>query len=116
MDLSEIKNLPKTDHTPAVLDEPAKLLLKAADLIEKHGLWCGGYEGGRCILTGLIDAEGRTTSLGRHGNTAFERVTQALGVKGRLDESGEVYNWNDRHSKEAVVAKLRAVALSGGRD
>lgn len=112
MDESVAKHL----EQPAQLDEPAKRLLRAADLIEGSGLWCGrGYSGGYCILTALIAADGRRSVLGPEGDTAFYRVMAAIGITRERVDGGcrQLYDWNDAHSKDEVVAKLRAAALGG---
>jgi hypothetical protein len=107
MDHSEVKHLPKVDYTPAELDNVSRLLLKAAGLIEQHGLWCGGDAPGRCVLGAIVEAEGHSSVLGKTGREAFGRVQNAIGVK----SSSAVFKWNDANNKDGVVAKLRAVAL-----
>ena len=117
MDLSETKNLPKNDYTPAGLDGPSKLLLRAASLIERDG-WCQNTltsPDGRMCLIGAVhyanvgrkiyqDAEDGVvwTDL---STEAITRVDRALKMSAHL--------WNDDagRTKEEVVSKLRAVAL-----
>lgn len=105
MDHSEVKHLPKVDHTPDDLDEASKLLLKAADLLEIPGVWGQGsfsekrVIGSHCAMTAI-------RSLSKHYE-AEQRFARAFG--GVLN----VYEWNDTEgrTKEEVIAKLRAVAL-----
>jgi hypothetical protein len=105
MDLSEVKHLPKVDHTPAELDEASKLLLKAAVLIEEHGLWQGDPRkavGGICAIL----------AIPRDSPAAYdaqERLIKAVGGTRIV----HVFEWNDAPERTAaeVCAKLRAVAL-----
>ena len=112
MDQSEVKNLlPKVDHTPAVLDEPAQMLLKAADVIEKYGhakSTLGHISVGFCINGALnFAATGTSTNQTTAGNSAKMRMMASLG--------GDQISWNNAPERTAdeVVAKLRAVALGG---
>jgi len=53
MDHSEVKHLPKVDHTPAELDEASGLLLRTAAYLEEHGHCRGSAldeRGGRCVI------------------------------------------------------------------
>lgn len=104
MDLSEVEKL-----EPAVLDEPARLLLGMADAIEKHGLSCGGMvdrEGRLC----LVKHASKLSGQGRSYFTALTRFGESLG-----DFNGGIGLWSDsmgRTGRSAeVVAKLRSVAL-----
>ena len=119
MDQSEVKNLmPKVDHTPAVLDEAAKLHMRAADLIEEKGWMQGGYGSGPfCVRSALYQAglergywlpnESKVLPPLRK---AFALLDAAVAPSGM----GSLC-WNDApgRTKEEVVAKLRAVALGG---
>lgn len=105
MDLSETKNLSVTE-----LDEPAKLMLDTADLIERRG-WCQNHyqsEDGRLCILGAMKTIER---ISMHGTTrvitaACERLARHLPT--------HAWVWQDQAgcTKEEVVAKLRAVALS----
>lgn len=110
MDHSEVKHLPKVDHTPAEFDEASRLLLKAAAEIEKRG-WCQealvNGAGNVCILGALnvVDSGSATVSPDNAAQTeAYLRL---------IDSIGCVSGWNNRfgRTKDEVVAKLRAVAL-----
>lgn len=111
MDLSEVKHLPKVDHTPAKLDAPSKLLLKAAALIEKHGhcqTGSGQDEDGRmCVLVAIARIPGKE---GAH-NTAVDRLTAAVPHVRPRGCLHQVALWSDRTPTAEVLAKLRAVAL-----
>src|SRR5437867_3333049 len=112
MDHSEVKHLPKVDHTPAELDDASKLLLAAAAIIERQG-WCqcfiGTFGGQLCIEGALNVARGREPIAMLEGNEvtleALLRVNKAVGAS--------AFHWNDTpgRTKDEVVAKLRAVAL-----
>ena len=107
MDHSEVKHLPKVDHSPADLDATAKTILMAASLIEERG-WCQGEysrNGRLCMLGAIRVAEGSDDDA----SGAVARLRASMNVK-------FPHEWNDdpKRTKEEVVAKLRAVALSGG--
>lgn len=122
----EINNLPKIDHTPANLDEQSRILLRAADLLEKHGLakHCQrDSEGRMCMAGAIIVAAGGTPE------TFYSWTGDALGscypsraaweaamrvIKGLPGCTYGPANWNNapERTKDEVVAKLRAVALS----
>lgn len=111
MNMSETKNL-RVTHEPAVLDEPSKLLLKAAALIERVG-WCQNSlrskDGAVCMEGALATALGGSTKYnlldGGIGEQTWKRLQRNLGTSPWL--------WNDQKSntQDEVVAKLRAVAL-----
>jgi hypothetical protein len=107
MDHSEVKHLPKVDHTPAELDAASKLLLKAADYVEKNG-WCQhelqSGDGRVCIVGALSAVADEIFLVGTH-SAAWTRLQKALNKMAGT--------WNDTQgrTKEEVVAKLRAVAL-----
>lgn len=96
------------------LDDASRLLLKAAELIEERG-WCQRQQedakGRLCILGALHYAEGGSpmTPFGAVAYNARNRLMDVLGIwmLGR--------DWNDKPGRTAaeVIAKLRAVALSG---
>lgn len=105
MDHSETKSLLKTDYTPAVLDEASKLLLKAAVYLEEIG-WCQntfGYEGPRCAIGVLITMNHSNDHIYQ---TARDRLRAIVGK--------DIMSWNDTpgRTKEEVIAKIRAAALS----
>ncbi len=117
MDHSEIKHLPKTDHTPAKLDDASKLLLKAASAIETYGHVKGdlGHPSkGFCFLGALTFAEHGSADAIINGkgwnksmSAAQQRFCRNLGGQSEVD-------WNNapHRTKDEVVAKMRAVALS----
>lgn len=120
---SEVKHLPKVDHQFAEMDAPAKVLLKAAALIEDRGLakhiQCDA-EGKLCIYGALVLADGgipysigsRFESTGIFaGSTpaameAVRRVEKDLGTN-----DASIWNNAEERTQADVVAKLRAVAL-----
>lgn len=105
-------------------DEVCKTLRRAADVIRKNGLWCGGYgEGGV--------ASGTTPS--RCAGLAIADSTEYISVNAVLDEFARhigvhgcpgIYAWNDargRTSAEVISAlegaadsRARALAARGG--
>ncbi|HEX8106741.1 MAG TPA: hypothetical protein VF516_03385 [Kofleriaceae bacterium] len=103
MDHSEVKHLPKVDHTPAVLDDASKLLLKMADVIETRG---------HCQHL-AEDSKGRVCIVGATNYTGtikgwcevIDRMERAMGQR--------FIEWNNTpgRTKEEVVAKLRAIAF-----
>lgn len=110
MDHSEVKHFPKVDHQPAELDRVSRLLLKAADIMEVGGHCKGMAQDGaaHCLSGAVSQAAFGFGSWGLwHGhNEAFERVRASI---------EDPISWNDdpARTKDEVVAKLRAVALSG---
>lgn len=113
MDHSEVKHLPKVDHTPAELDAASKILLKAAAVIEERGL----AKGERCNAKGAMCVHG-AIAFAAHGDPhAWEQDDGRLAVT-RMVEAvdpgcGGAAQWNNarERTKDEVVAKLRAVAL-----
>lgn len=86
------------------LDETSQILMDAAALIEKHGFWKNGSGmNGRCAMLAIADS-----ARGRSHTEARLRFTKAIDGSDIRD----IYSWNDAHSKDEVVAKLRAVAFS----
>jgi hypothetical protein len=120
MDLSETKNLPKVDHTPAELDEPAKLLLKAANWMEKYGK-CEGIRvdsKGRVCVLGAIDRAGGFHPYGDMDplwKKAVERLASAIPPAPNHAHSPTInaawWNNDPKRPGAEIVAKLRAVAL-----
>ena len=116
MDHSEVKHLPKVDHTPADLDEPARLLLRAAALLEERG-WCQNIQedgqGRMCALGAINNAEGagatnRGLPFTKAGREANARLCKAVGT----DFFGPaMWNNHPQRTQAEVVSKLRAVAL-----
>lgn len=115
MDHSEVKHLPKTDHTPAELDEASLLLLKTAGVIEERG-WCqnsyGDKQGRLCILGAMrvalkLPLRDFCGAIPPAGDEAMDRLSRHIGNR--------PHKWNDAQGRTQaeVVAKLRAVALSG---
>lgn len=120
MDHSEVKHLPKVDHTPAELDEPSKLLLRAASLIETHG-WCQynvcDERGRMCVNGALLKAytgspdwpdDQSVASNSYPPAIASRRLAMAVGV---LANHASVWNNEDARTKDEVISKLRAAAL-----
>lgn len=94
-----------------VLDEPARLLLRAAELIEERGLCQGSFgstPGPLCFQGAILYAKtGREYGpLSDKMSIAYQRMYDALGT--------DPTNWNDSpgRTQAEVVAKLREVALS----
>lgn len=98
------------------LDDASKVLLKAADMIERNG-WCQGAayldfvkgsKGPMCMY-GAIWAANDDDPTGK-----FEALKAA---EGRVNEACGTFmaKWNDKsgRTKDEVLAKLRAVALGG---
>lgn len=93
------------------LDDASKLLLKAAALIESKGLCKGQYtERDRYCVFGALDASaGFFPGDGVFAScSALDEAILRFG-----DAVGSIAGWNDDHTKEEVVAKLRSVALGG---
>lgn len=97
------------------MDEAAKLLLKAAAVIEENGHAQNDYEvhGRFCAVGAICKAagsvyEGRRTPEATAGIQRLREAVERAGLAGILD-------WNDYpgRTKDEVVAKLRAVALGG---
>jgi hypothetical protein len=103
------------------LDEVSKLLLKAADYIERNG-WCQGVlrVGSRACIAGALEAVSPNLRLGAFDfdskkylfqfvvyRDAWKRLELATGLT--------VGNWNDKPGRtaEEVIGKLREVALEG---
>lgn len=107
MDHSEVKHLPRVDHTPAELDEVSRRLLRAAKKIEQSGWYDGKKKGGYCAWAAIVCAEEERVAPDDIGKMAGERLVKSLG----FNDISSVFPWNDRVGKDAVLAKLRAVAL-----
>jgi len=125
MDHSEVKHLPKVDHAPAELDEPAKLLMAAADVLENGG-HCKAilyYGDTHCVNGAILRASGWLPSYNWPSvkselcaNEALQRLRVGLGLlrcEERRDSWRDTAAWNNRpeRTQAEVVAKLRAVAL-----
>jgi hypothetical protein len=104
---------PKVDHTPAVLDDASKVLLRAAELLEQRGHCKGAAvsDGAYCLSGAISIAALDNKRFGSWGlwhghDAAMKRVRKAL---------QDPIAWNDAPERTAdeVVAKLRAVALRG---
>lgn len=105
-------------ESPAQLDEPARLLLRAAELIERHGHARGVTRdelGGLCILGAINIASGKVHDsfnwIGKYddpANGAWSRICLETGCRDACD-------WNNapERTQAEVVAKLRAVAFGG---
>lgn len=112
MDLSETKQL-----QPVELDGPAKLLLKAAAVIERDG-WCQNdiqtFDGRVCLAGAVKRAAGvplHNFVWDEESEEAMDRMNRQALQEGFVDAP----RWNDMigRTKEEVVAKLCAVALAG---
>lgn len=114
MDHSEVKHLPKVDHTPAKLAEWQRLLLTGASLIEIRGHNKGSFEarGKLCFRGSLhVASSGKSDHGGPGCDEASARFLQALHKRG-LGQGGWLM-WNDEPSRTSaeVVSLMRAVAL-----
>ena len=89
------------------LDEAGKILISAADHIEKHGWWCkkhGANKGIKaCLMTSIWFSSNSNEAI-----KAADRVTHYLGFKNRA----EAVQWNDapERTKKQVVSALREAA------
>lgn len=126
MDHSEVKYLPKVDHTPATLDEASRVLLKAADVMEQYDFAQHSREvpwntptGKHCVL-GAIDRASGHEPLDADAfkkpvwHEAVRRLAAVLPRNGYDSDAGHCANWNNAQEriKDEVIAKLRAVAFS----
>lgn len=117
MDHSEVKHLPKVDHTPAEMSEESQLLLKAASIVEQKGhtknQLCSDYDpehGSVCLLGALNHAQ--------RGSAWFGDDQQSKAVR---EIAGRVYGgswikavaWNNapERTQTEVVSALRMAAL-----
>lgn len=131
MDLSEVKSLNKVHFCPrgygecehaggcvypgrcrAELDDSAKRLLKAADLMETRGHCRGdaeGADGSLCVIAALTYADKAFggCGVGKSYRDAVERLRSSF-------EWPDTYlpGWSDEAPTQHVIAKLRAVAFS----
>jgi hypothetical protein len=108
------------EHLKPALDDAAKLLLKAAAIMEERGLAQGEYvlgNGAVCIYGALYTAQDAVKCMRDADDHPVFRE-----AKGRLSDNlmngpggMGIINWNDKlgRTKDEVVAKLRAVALGG---
>lgn len=116
MDHSEVKHLPKIDHTPAELDEPSRLLLKAAALIEERGHHKGSYSAsnGMVCFRGALNIAACGDPVGiPNAPGADEASIRFLQTLRREGWGLGWLEWNDApdRTRDEVVAKMRAVAL-----
>lgn len=110
MNHAEVKHL-KVDHTPAVLDTASRVLLRAAEMLERDGEWGQGrFEPGvvigrNCMILAVREVDGHS-----YEGAAERKLLRAFGTTDAI----AVFNWNDapERTKEEVVAKLRAVAFA----
>ena len=119
MDHSEVKHLPKIDHTPAELGAVGRVLWKAADLMEERG-HCRGTawdeEGRICAMEAIYRASGwpNATGSGRLGDIASNAFEDALGLPnppaGERRRPGAIFS--DSSPTESVIGALRRVALT----
>jgi hypothetical protein len=113
----EEREIPFSREQHEGLDEPSQLLLKAAALIEEYGHATNGdlrNLKGMCTWGALAWAHhGDQWPSGHQGPEAkaMKRIAASIGLPG--GGNMVVCDWNNRHTKEEVVAKLRAVALGG---
>jgi hypothetical protein len=112
MDHSEIKHLPKFDHTPAVFDAPSDCLLKAAAWLEKHGLCQSGMvgtDGSGCIVHATF-----ATGYGNEFPVIQEAQRRLSAAIPEIPGTWKcLVQWNERSgvTQAEVIAKMRAVAL-----
>lgn len=89
-----------------LLTAEAKLLLDAADCIEKYG-WCQGH---------AQDDKGRVCVLGAmvYGAASYEDWQRAIDKIIRQTNVLEIASWNDAPGRtmEEVVSMLRAAAIA----
>lgn len=116
MDHSEVKHLPKVDHTPADLDDTSRRLLKAAALIETYGhakmTVCD--DGGRMCLRGaLVAAQGRERNVMELDAMNMDRCSQAADLRIAYVVGGDSVGWNNAKERtaEEVISTMRRVAL-----
>lgn len=97
------------------LDAANQLLLKAASVLEKRGLWKHWFAepGGirLCMIGALRVAQHGKPEVANYGvgDIARRRLRAKLGP----DDAPAQWNDEPERTKEEVVAMLRAVALSG---
>ena len=93
-------------HLTPAIDEASKLLLKAADYIEANGLCQGSAADGNrlCTIRAIHAMNGGKSFWGTTAEKAYHRLRDRVGL---------VSHWSDSTPQSEVVAKLRAVALSG---
>lgn len=93
---------------------PAQVLRKAADLIERRGLWKAGRDDTwpldtdpHCVCTAIDSITGSDRIAYRQG---IESMRLHLGL--RVQGGGEVPAWNDapERTAEEVVREMRACA------
>lgn len=112
----EHKEIGEAQEAPAkVLDEPAKLLLRAAELIEERGHCRSGQlfdeeTGGMCAFGALSMAACGNPVLTPHNS--FIAMRRFSKVVTGSDDYMYGCDWNNTHTAAEVVAKLREVALS----
>ena len=104
------------DQTPWPENEDARILLRAAELIEEKG-WCQyhgvDHEGGVCVI-GAITMVNNSDIMGNNSNI-FENDKYIHLVEDYLGIAHfSIWCWNDAASrtKEEVVAALRGAAYS----
>src|SRR5258706_1042238 len=89
------------------LDKGGKILISAADYIEKYGWWCKGHGASKglraCLMTSIWFISNNDKAI-----EASDRVTHYLGFENR----GEAVRWNDapERTKEEVISALREAA------
>lgn len=109
MDHSEVKHLPKVDHTPAELDEASQGLLRAAAWIEKHGLCQRGMYGAGdsgCIVVTFI----RTIPDCEANQQARDRLRALVPTIPSIHR--DLADWNESGvTPTEVLAKIRAAAF-----
>lgn len=113
MDHSEVKHLPKVDHTPADLDKASRLLLHAASRIEERGHCQNGNgldeQGRMCVMVALGGSPQRDWSVIKEAELRLENALPAHVPGSR--SLRKIARWSDGTPTADVIAKLRAVAL-----
>lgn len=103
--------LPYREPVHEGLDEASKLLLGAAEAIERHG-HCNyaahGLDGSMCVHRALYEAEQKlyNTINGPAGKAARDRLRVV--IAGQL-----ITGWSNDGNKEIVVETMRRAALGG---
>jgi hypothetical protein len=105
MFLTETQGLPSRENYDG-LDDVGRLLMDAANAIERQGLPCTA-----------IDAKGRTCVIVTMGRLSGDCDLVDRAIDRLRPHVGYVARWSDDHGLAGlgseVVAKLRAVALGG---
>ena len=89
-----------------------EVLVAARNLIDREGLWCGGFDdgggtSGTCTWIALREVGGF-----RRGRAAADALGRVNGMAPDASLS-DLYDWNDSRTKEEVLAAFdRAIAAT----